>query len=83
MSNGGFSETFNNSEGFDHLPLEKVPERGESIEVIVGGFAGERTVQKVVGLGDKIWREIEPEQSGDLRFLMSFLWLGNGGDRST
>jgi hypothetical protein len=47
----------------------------------VGGFAGERTVQKVVCLGDEIWRENAP--SGYLTILMSELRMGNGTDIST
>jgi hypothetical protein len=65
------------------VSTQKVRHRGESIEVIVGGFARERTVQKIVGLGDEIWREIQPAPAGDLIFLMSFLRTGNGMDRST
>jgi hypothetical protein len=49
----------------------------------VGGLAEERTVQRVVCLGDEIWRETEPAPSGDLIFLMSSLLMGNRTDRST
>jgi hypothetical protein len=49
----------------------------------VGGFAGERTVQKIVCLGDESWCETEPAPSGDLIFLMRSLRMMNGADRST
>jgi hypothetical protein len=49
----------------------------------VGGFAGERTVEKLVGVGNEIWRESEPAPSRDVIFLMSFLRMGNGTNRNT
>jgi hypothetical protein len=58
-------------QGIRSFTTQKVHHWGESIEATVGGFTGARTVQKVVCLGDEIWRETKPAPSADFKFLMS------------